>query len=101
MRRRESYGPASRCPARISNQRPTSPLDQLANGVTVETAALGTLKITIANGKVDVVGTNAPVPGITGFTATGTITDTTLSGTYEVQFDSGDPATGTFQFPIA
>ncbi len=77
------------------------PLDQLANGVTVETAALGTLKITIANGKVDVVGTNPPVPGIAGFTATGTITDTTLSGTYEVQFDSGDPATGTFEFPIA
>jgi len=76
------------------------PLDQLAAGVTVETAELGTLTIRIADGKVDVVGINAPIPGISGFTATGTITDTSLSGTYEVQFDAGEPAVGTFEFPI-
>jgi len=76
------------------------PLDQLAAGVTVETAALGTLTIKIIDGTVDVVGTNAPIPGISGFTATGTITDAGLSGTYEVQFDIGDPAVGTFEFPI-
>jgi len=76
------------------------PLDQLVAGVTVETVELGTLTIKIVDGKVDVVGTNAPFPGISGFTATGTITDSSLSGTYEVQFDIGDPAVGTFEFPI-
>ncbi len=76
------------------------PIDELAAGATVETAALGTLSITIADGQITVVGTNSPAGGIAGFTATGTITGTILSGTYEVQFDSGDPATGTFEFPI-
>lgn len=76
------------------------PISELADGYTVETPFLGTLKITIKDGQVDVVGTGTPVAGISGFTASGTITDTLLSGTYEVQFDTGDPAVGTFDFPI-
>jgi len=76
------------------------PISELAAGYTIDNPFLGTLKITIKDGKVDVVGTGTPVAGISGFTATGIITDTSLSGTYEVQFDTGDPAVGTFDFPI-
>jgi len=76
------------------------PIGELTNGTTVTTTFLGTMTITIKDGQIDVVATDSPVPGISGFTASGTITDTSLSGTYEVQFDSGDPAVGTFDFPI-
>jgi len=76
------------------------PIGELANGTTVQTTFLGTMTITINNGQIDVVATDSPVAGISGFTASGTITATSLSGTYEVQFDVGDPAVGTFDFPI-
>lgn len=63
------------------------------NGVV---SPMGTISASIqADGTITAVGTNVPNPSITGWTATGTITATTLTLNFTVTFTAGAPAVGT------
>lgn len=59
-------------------------------------APMGDISATIqSDGTITAVGSNVPNPSITGWTATGTITATTISLNFTVTFTSGPPAVGT------